>query len=303
MQPRLDARAITAITISLVLWASAFAGIRAALPAYSPAHLALLRFLVASLALALYALVSRNLPLPAWRDVPGIALSGLCGITIYHLLLNFGEQHVAAGPASLLVNTSPILTALLATFFLRERLRWLGWLGIGVSTAGTLLIALGEGGGLHFNGSAFIVLLAALGSSLYFVLQKPYLTRYSGFAFTCYSIWAGTLCLLFAAPGLVTAVRTAPLGATLSVIYLGIFPAALAYVTWAYFIARVPASRAASFLYLSLPLSFLIAWVWLHEVPHPLSLLGGALALVGVVLVNQRGPREQQAVIVQELSD
>lgn len=91
-----------AIGTTIVLWASAFAGIRAAPIGYSPTHLAFLRFLVASLVLGVYALVThRSLPLA--RDVPGFLLLGGIGISLYNVALNAGEQQVSAGSASLLV--------------------------------------------------------------------------------------------------------------------------------------------------------------------------------------------------------
>lgn len=67
----------------------------------------MLRFLVASTVLAIYALIMR-IRLPAWRDLPRIALCGLVGIAGSNLALNTGEQTVTAGAASLLVNTGPI---------------------------------------------------------------------------------------------------------------------------------------------------------------------------------------------------
>jgi hypothetical protein len=95
--------------------------------------------------------------------------------------------------------------------------------------------------------------------------------------------------LLIFLPGLLETVRAAPLGDTVAVIYLGLFPAALGYVTWAYALTQLPASRAASFLYLQPLLVLGIAWVWLGEWPSVLALCGGVLVLAGVMAVNARG--------------
>lgn len=288
MKRRMDSRSLFALTMMLLLWASAFAGIRKGLRAYSPEHLALLRFIVASAALGGYAIVNR-MRMPEWRDIPAIALLGFLGITVYHLALNYGEVTVTAGAASLLIALAPVFMAILAILFLGERLRVWGWLGIAVSFLGGTLIVLGEGEAVRLEPGALLVLLAAFTVSLYNVFQKPYLGKYSPLQFTACSIWAGTLFMLPFFPGLFQAVRAAPLEITLAVVYLGIFPAALAYVLWAYLLSRAPASLAGSFIYLVPALSIFIAWAWLQEVPSLLSLGGGLLSLVGVILVNTRG--------------
>ncbi len=288
-----DSRVWIALVVTLLFWGSAFAGIRVALAAYSPGHLALLRFLIASAVLGLYALVTR-MPLPQLRDVPAIIGLGFIGITLYHLLLNYGEVTVTAGAASLLIALAPVFMALLALFLLGERLTLWGWIGMVISFAGGAFISLGQGQDVRFEPGALLILLAAVATSLYNVLQKPQLKKYGALQFTACAIWSGTLFMLPYLPGLGQAVRSAPLDATLAVVYLGIFPAALAYATWTYLLSRVPASVVGSYIYLIPVLATLVAWVWLREIPTFISLVGGGLSLFGVVLVNTRGSAGKQ---------
>lgn len=284
----LSLRLLAVAIVTVVSWGSAFAGIRAALGAYTPAHLALLRYTVASLVLAVYA-ASVRMRLPRRQDLPGLALLGLTGITFYNLALGYGETTIPAGTASLLIATTPVWMALFAALLFRERLSTVGWLGMGLSFVGAAVIGLGSGGGLGVDPQALIVLAAALSSAAYSLGQKPFLSRYSALECTAYAIWAGTALLLPFAPGLVGEVRAAPLAATLGVVYLGVVPAALGYVLWAWMLAQVPAATAGSFLYLVPPAAALIAWAWLGEAPAPLAVFGGTLVIAGVILVNRWG--------------
>jgi len=282
-----------AAAITVVFWGSAFAGIRAGLHSYSPTHLALLRFLSASAALAL--IVARpGMRRPVLRDVPLVVLLGLLGFAFYNIALNIGEQSIPSGPAALLIQTLPIWTALAAITFLGERLRTWGWVGIAVSFAGALVIALGKGSGITLSWGAGLILLASVSASAYNIIQKSMLDRYRPLEITTWAIWAGTLLLLPFAGGLVGEVRAAPTADTLAVVYLGVGPAALAYVTWAVVLSRLPASRASSILFVVPVIAFLVGWVWLGEAPTLEDLAGGILAMGGVALVNTLGRAKEE---------
>ena len=227
--------------------------------------------------------------LPALHDVPLILLLGLLGFAFYNIALNIGELNIPSGPAAVLIQTLPIWTALAAIIFLGERLRAWGWVGIGVSFAGALVIGLGKGSGFGLNWAAGLILLASISASAYNIIQKSMLGRYRPVEITTYAIWAGTLLLLPFSGGLArNAARRLPRGYTGGRVPGG-RPAALAYVTWAVVLSRLPASRASSLLFAVPVVAFLVGWVWLGEAPTLLDIAGGLLAMSGVALVNTLG--------------
>jgi drug/metabolite transporter (DMT)-like permease len=201
----------------------------------------------------------------------------------------------------MLVASAPVISALMAQIFLHDRLSAWGWVGIALGVAGACVIALGEAGGLHFSRGAFYVIVAAVASGISIaLLQKPYLKRYSAVEFSTHLVIAGTIPLLIFLPGLSAEVRRAPLHVTIAVAYIGIAPAALAYVTWGYALARARVAVAASCLYLVPAAAIIIGWVWLREIPSLLSLLGGAIAFSGVFLVNTKGHGAEAPVLEAE---
>ncbi|MDF2682680.1 MAG: protein of unknown function transrane [Brevibacillus sp.] len=279
---------MAAIATTLLLWASAFVGIRAGLGAYSPTHLSLLRYATASIVLVLYFYKGKN-RLPDKGDVPRIMLTGLVGITVYNFALNYGEVSVTAGVASFVVNTVPIFTSILAVFILQERLRYWGWGAILLSFVGVAIISLDDLQRMQISGGVLFLLVAALSQAAYFVMQKPLLKKYSPVEVTTYAIVTGTVFMIPFSQYFFDGIQNAPIAKTLIVIYLGVFPGALAYLTWSFALSKVQASMVSSFLFLVPLLTLGIAWIWLSEIPTLHTWIGGILILAGVVGMNTIG--------------
>ena len=115
----IDRRALAAALVTVVLWASAFVGIRAASVDLAPGSLALVRLAVGAISLAVLVL-ARGLVRPSRRDLGLVVASGLLWFAFYNVALNAAEQNVDAGTASMLTNMGPILIAIFAGLFLGE---------------------------------------------------------------------------------------------------------------------------------------------------------------------------------------
>lgn len=305
-------RVATALALTLLPWASAFAVIKSAGQTYGAGDLALFRFAAASVVLTLAALATRipalrlqPVRLPPRRDLPLFLLSGLLGVALYHPFLNYGEHTVSAGAAALLINSAPVFTAILAALLLKERVGLQRALGIALSFAGIALISVGQSGTIDLTPEALIIVAAAVCAAFYVILQKRRLSHYSALEFTLYTFWAGVLLLLpLFALSTARTLAYAPAKATLEVLYLGIFPGALSYMAFAYATVRLPAARVMSFMYLVPALAMLVAWIYLREVPTALSLVGGALAIGGIVIVNtaaqKKAPHSAPLVAIEE---
>jgi drug/metabolite transporter (DMT)-like permease len=284
---RLDAGTVALIAFTVLAWASAFPAIRAGLADYGPVELGSARFAVAAVPAALYLLWKRP-PLPArgewWRFIYG----GVFFVAGYTVLLNIGELTVTAGAASFIINVAPVVAAILAVVFLRERMTPRAWAGTALSFGGIGLIAFGEGDGLELNLGAVLILGAALCAASTTIIQKPLFARHGPLAVSAWNMVIGALCLLPGLPSALEQTAEASAAGLVSALYLGLIPSLAAYATWTVVLSRLPASRAINFMFAVPPTATLMGFLALGEIPTPLGVLGGVLALGGVVLVNVR---------------
>jgi drug/metabolite transporter (DMT)-like permease len=294
-------KAIAALVVTVVLWASAFIAIRAVVAsgAYSPGQLSAARLLVASLLLGVLVAFRGGIRVPERRDWSAFFALGLTGQMLYQLLLNTGERTVDGGTASLLVSTAPMLAAVAAVAFLGERMTALGWIGTAVAFAGAATIAISSGASMHGGAGVLLVVLATCLWATFLVLQKTIAHRYNPIELTAWPMWIGAALLLPFAGGLPHVIVAAPLAATASVLWLGVFSSVAAFLTWAYALRRLDVTVATSALYAVPVAAFLIGVVFLHEMPPASALLGGVLAIAGVATVQLKG-RPTTALVAEE---
>ena len=294
------ARAIAALAITVVFWASAFVAIRAVVAGgvYSPGQLSLGRLLVASLLLGALVAARGGIRIPDKRDWLTFFALGLTGQMLYQLLLNTGERTVDGGTASLLIAIAPMLAALTAVATLGERLTIPGWIGTVVAFVGAAMIAIAAGASMSGGIGILLVLAATCLWAVYLVIQKTLASRYDSLELTAWPMWIGAILLMPFASGLPHAVATAPLVSTAAVVFLGAFCSVAAFMTWAYAIRRLPVTVATSALYAIPVAAFVIGIVFLREMPPASALFGGVVAIAGVALVQLKGRPVAPAPIV-----
>jgi drug/metabolite transporter (DMT)-like permease len=280
-----DQRRVTlAIVLAICSFGSAFPAVKLALRSFEPGPLALLRFAAASIALALYLSVT-GIPGGVMREWPRLTFLAVANVAAYHLLFNSGQRLVSASAASVLINTSPIWSAVFAVLILKERPQRRLWLGLLVSFVGAGVIAISERGAFQLSAGALLVLSAALLQGLSFVVQRPAVREFGAATVTAISIWIGTgiLAVLFG-PQMIRQLEHASGASIAAVAYTGLVSSVFGLVCWAYVISELPASTASPFL-MGVPLvATAVSLVLIGDWPKPTTILGGSLTLGGVVL-------------------
>lgn len=281
-----------------MLWASAFVAIRHLGHDFSAGPLTLARQGVAAVALGTVALRS-GLPRPTGRQWVSIVIIGVLWFSVYHLALNQGEVWVDAGTAAMLLQVSPVMVAVLAVMFLGERFTAPLVIGLLVAFAGVALIGLSGSGDNGVDSGkmllgALLCVVSAVTYSISLILQKPLVADLSAVHVTWLACVVGAATCLPFAPELAAEAADAPTSSLLWVVYLGVFPTALAFTTYAYALRHMTASSLGVSTYLVPPLTIVMALLFLGEAPPVMAYVGGVLALVGV-WIARRAPKKRVA--------
>jgi drug/metabolite transporter (DMT)-like permease len=281
-----------ALLFTVTIWASTFVSIKIVLLEVPPNTLALLRFLIASVALALYLLCTRQ-PVIKKGDWPMVILCGMTGVTIYNFLQNQGLKYAGSVDAAILTTMAPVFMALLGVLFLKEKIEKLQIAGIILAVAGSILVATnGSLAELTLNSTRLygdiLILLTTIAWAVYSIIIKVLLEKYPATTVMSWTTFAGTILLL----PLSLLERPFNLGAVqpstwLHIFYLGLFASALGYLIWNHALTRITAVVAGVYLYLIPVITAIFAFLFIKEIPGTYSIAGGCLILLGTYLTSR----------------
>ena len=275
-----------AAMFTVLLWGSSFPTIRFVFGVYSPEALMLLRFLLASITLIVIG-VLKKIRLPKKKDLPMFALGGFVGVFLYMLLSKNGAVHLEAGIGSFIVASSPVFVLVLSTLLLREKVKRACWIGVAVSFGGLVVVMLSQTSGLVPDIGVLLFLLATIATSLHSIIQRKITRTYTAIEATTYSIIFVTFFMLIYSPALIRELPSSNLSANLLAAYLGIFPAALAYLSWGWALSKAKKTTYVTvFIYLCPLVASVLAYFWLGETFSLITLLGGVVIIGGMVITN-----------------
>ena len=280
------------IGIPIVFWAFAFPLIKIGLEELSPINLTIMRlFVVCLIFLVLLILQPKKLSKLQKKDIPSLFLLGFLGVVVYHLALNYGELYVSAGAASLIIATIPLFVVILAVLFISEKITLNVMLGIVMSLGGVVIISTFGNKDIsleiQYLSGAIAVLVAALVGAGYTVAGKKLLQRYSPLSLTVYAFLIGSLGLIpFISPSLFEEVMQMSAVGWGAVLFLAFFPTVVSYTLWYVALEIKQASEISVYLYFMPVLSTIIAYFLLGEKITLLFVLGGALVIIGLYIVN-----------------
>ncbi len=276
----------------IMSWGLAFPLIKIGLQDLSPTNLTIMRFFVVCIILLFLILMqptkfSKLSP----KDIPWIFVLGFFGVIIYHLGLNYGEQYISPGAASLIIGTAPLFVVVSAIIFLNEKLTKKRIAGIFLALAGVIIISLWGKPGLvievKYISGALAVLVAAISAAFYTIAGKKLLSRYTALSLTTYAMLLGSIGLLpFLNSSLISEVTQMSLPTMGSILFLGVCSTVISYMLWYVALQIKDASEISIYLYCIPVITIIIDLLVFRERISYLFLFGAIFIILGLRIIS-----------------
>jgi drug/metabolite transporter (DMT)-like permease len=202
------------------------------------------------------------------------------------IAFNLGSATVTASTSSIIIATTPAITTLLARVFYKEKLKIMQYIAVIIEFTGVSVLTL-MNGIFSINIGLIWLLLASAALSIYNLLQRKLTKTYSAIQTSVISIWFGTIMLIIFLPASVAEIKTAPVIQLLYIAILGIFPSAIAYVTWAYAFSKAQKSSfVTNYMFITPLLTTIMGRLIAKETPDVQTVIGGIIILLGMFIYN-----------------
>ncbi|KAB3535341.1 DMT family transporter [Alkaliphilus pronyensis] len=287
-------KTILLMLLSSIFWAGAFIGGKLAVEEFPPFSLTFLRFFFASIVIfpVMVKYEKKNWHLKR-EDYPVMMFLGLVGMVGYHILFFIALKYTSAVNASMIAAINPLLTTILASIFLDEKLGLLRIGAIIIALIG-VVITISRGDlsviqSFSFNRGDIIMIIAVSCWAIYSIVSRRVMGKYSPLILTCYSF---ILCTIFTFPFALLERPDVFLGNTSilgwsSVLYMAIFPSTIGYLVQQTSIKELGASKTAIFINLVPVFSMLLSVIILREKVSTITIIGGILIVAGVYLTTR----------------
>jgi drug/metabolite transporter (DMT)-like permease len=281
---------------AVVVWGASFIATKIAVGQISPIAVVWLRFAMGIPILMAAVVMRRQFAFPKGNEWLYFALLGFLGISFHQWLQSNGLKTSQATTTAWIVATTPMFIAILGWLALKEKLRLIQTSGIMLATLGVLIVV-SKG---NFSGLAVgkfgapgdvLILISSVNWAIFSILSRYGLKRHPS---TRMTFWVMTIGWLITSAAFFAQGKTAELALLdtrgwWAMIFLGIFTTGLAYIAWFDALSQLPAAQTGAFLFIEPPTSMIVAAIILSEAITWASLLGGAVILAGVWLVNRQG--------------
>ena len=286
-------RVVAYSLFTIFLWASAYPLTKIAQTHFTPIPISFIRSFIAGFFMLAIGRM-HGMQLPQKKHIPLFLASGALGYVIYTVAMNIGLMTLPSATCSLLVATSPIMTAIIASKVYDEKINLVSWIAIFIAFAGVAILLLWDSGGQFTIDAAMLwMLLSAASWAGYNIMTRKLVALgYTSAQITCFSMIAAAFWLCFWSADGFRETYTAEWIHILALLYLAIISNALGCILWGKAMAYAEkTSEVANFMFLSPLLSALMSFILLREVPGMGTFIGGAVIIGGLLLFNLKGQK------------
>ena len=272
--------------IAIFFWATAFVLTKVVLKEVDVTTLGVLRYFFASI-IVIFILIKQKISLPKLKDIPAFVFAGFSGYAGYIVFFNMATLLSSPSTLSVINALAPAITAIVAYFIFNEKIKIIGWISMGISFCGILILTLWDGV-LTINKGVLYMLIGCLLLSLYNISQRYLTKKYSSFDVSMYSMLIGGILLVIYSPSSITNMFSISLTSLTLIIYMSIFPSIISYFFWtkAFELAK-STTEVTSFMFVTPVLATLMGIIILGDIPKLSTLIGGVVIILGMIIFNK----------------